>query len=302
MKKLLTLLGSVGMVAATAATVVACNKPKEETFDATIKAGAEGKINVLDADIAKFENFGIKDLDADSAKIVGDVKFVPRVGDVLAHITFKGKAEGKAKIVLEGSEKKATKDTTTPVKKDIKTFTVKVEKAEAPTIKNLNDFKMAAPQVGDVKTEVATKIQTALATFAPGVAAANYDLAWSKATANAELNETVTITAKKDEASAKLITGSKVLTTVAKHTAKDLKDFTMEAPKVGDVKTAVATKIQEELAKFVPGVAAANYDLAWSKATANAELNETVTITAKKDEASAKLITGSKVLTTVAKS
>ncbi|WP_035019159.1 lipoprotein, partial [Williamsoniiplasma luminosum] len=170
MKKLLTLLGSVGMVAATAATVVACNPGKNDAkvSDSTIKVGKHGEINLTRDEIKEVEGYndvkayeeGFVPAPATKADAEKPKPVLDKVKLENGVISFTGLKEGKATIVLQGTKKApvtpGTKtDAAAPKLELLKTkFTVIVEPSRQP-VKSIKEVikTLALGEIADVKPE-----------------------------------------------------------------------------------------------------------------------------------------------------
>ncbi|AVP49330.1 lipoprotein [Williamsoniiplasma luminosum] len=156
MKKLLTLLGSIGMVAATAATVVACNPGKNEDKPTEVKVG-ETKTIDISTDLIK--DFDVKSLEV---KETGKDALLENLGfdkkEAPTKITFKGKTEGTTTIELKGNKIKPKTDKTGESTLDfIAKFTIEVKGEVTLTKVKTQEVKAAIDKIAMPETAFATK-------------------------------------------------------------------------------------------------------------------------------------------------
>ncbi|AVP49333.1 lipoprotein [Williamsoniiplasma luminosum] len=134
MKKLLSLLGSIAMVATTAATVVACNPNKNDETTTLVRVGETKTIDIPANLIKGYDVETIEANEKSKDPFLGGVSFTK------TKITFKGIKEGTTTIELRG-HKNGENDQTPKVL--IKTFTIEVKDKLVPTPVKTNEVKKA---------------------------------------------------------------------------------------------------------------------------------------------------------------
>ncbi|WP_104207605.1 lipoprotein [Williamsoniiplasma lucivorax] len=284
MKKLLTLLGSVGMVAATAATVVACNK--NET-----KADIEGKVGEkksfdLPKDLLKDykEPKATEVVAKEKTPMLGDIKIILATATTPAKLEFTPTAAGETEIKIEGKKGDATEFT------EIKKFSVKV----AANVKDLKDLGAVVIKVGMDKAAIETAVQTEVVKLAKDAKlTTDYTIEGIKP----QLVAGEKITVKHVEGS-KLLSGKQEITIVAADTSavKSLENLGAVVIKVGMNQAAIETAVQTEVVKLAKDAKlTTDYTIEGIKTPLVA--GEKITVKHAKDS---KLLTGQKEITIVA--
>ncbi|ATZ17579.1 hypothetical protein ELUMI_v1c08580 [Williamsoniiplasma luminosum] len=284
MKKLLTLLGSVGMVAATAATVVACSKPKEEEkFDATVAPTGTNEIKVKNDDLKTHTGVKAIEVDKDGKEIKEAEKQLLNVTAVLAPAT--GTEASTHKLIKFTAKDKAGKAF-------IKLSGVKAEKAgESELFGTLYKVNIAKHDIskgieikayrGETKAEVEKLIHDEISKKANGATLAlTTDYTITGLVETLVGSEEVTVKAAADS---KVITGEFKFT-VSKEAKPDDKTVNVAALKT-EIQTSLTAAVADGQAAIVK-VKAVLANATWSsKVTgtvvekAQAEKTLTVTLT-----------------------